>query len=100
MLALAESDAHARERVLSCGDGRRDRSFSRRNATLPGHATQPREVLEIDWVHVGATSMTSNEYFLLAVDKASKLPFAFPLPLKQAEGVARGYFTCFRLRIP
>ena len=30
-----------------------------------------------------------NEYLLLVVDKASKFPFAYPLPSKEAHGVAR-----------
>lgn len=56
---------------------------------LPGHATQPWEVLEIGLIHAGITTLASNDYLLLAVDKTFQFPFAFPRPMKQAEGVTR-----------
>lgn len=54
-----------------------------------GDATQPWEVLETNSMRVGVTSLTNNEYLPLAADKASKYPFAVPLPSEQAARVAR-----------
>ena len=78
-----------REYVLSCKCRRRKRANSQRIAMLPGRAIEPWEVLEVDLLRIGTPSLAGNKYLLLAVDKASKFPFAYPLPSKQAEGVAR-----------
>lgn len=40
-------------------------------------------------MRIGVTSPAHDEYLLLAADEASKFPFAFPPPSKQADGVAR-----------
>lgn len=56
---------------------------------IPGHATQPWEAVEIDLICVGVTSLAHTDNLLLAIYKASKLLFAFPIPLKQADEVAR-----------
>lgn len=55
---------------------------------LPGHAIQPCEVLDINLIRIGITSLTSNKCSRLAVDKTSNFPFAFPFPSKQAEELA------------
>ena len=68
---------------------------------LPGRAIEPWEVLEVDLMRIGTQSLAGNKYLLLVVDKASKFPFAFPLPSKQAEGVARHLMQlCLTLGIP
>ena len=46
-------------------------------------------MLEVDLEKFPNKSEAGNEYLLLAVDKASKFPFAYPLPSKEAHGVAR-----------
>lgn len=52
-------------------------------------------------MRVGVTPLTTNEHLLLVVDKASKFSSAFPLPLKQAEGVARELlYLCLTFRVP
>ena len=56
---------------------------------LPGRAIEPWEVMEMDLMNMGTESLSRNKYLLLVVDEASKFPFAFPLPSKQAEEVAR-----------
>lgn len=59
-------------------------------AILPGdHAIQPWEVLESDLMCAGVTFMAHRDNPLLAVDKAFKFPFTFPIPSKQANGVTR-----------
>ena len=78
-----------REYVLSCGCRRRKRSSSQQVALLPARAVEPWEVLEIDQLGIGRTSLSGNDYLLLAVDKASKFLFAILLPSKKAVGVAR-----------
>ena len=78
-----------REDVLSCGCRRRKRSNNQQLALLPARAVEPWEILEVDLLRIGTTSLAGNEYILLAVDKASKFPFAFPIPTKRAEGVAQ-----------
>ncbi|CAB1100402.1 unnamed protein product [Ectocarpus sp. CCAP 1310/34] len=45
--------------------------------------------LQMDIVKIDLPSLTGNNYILLVVDRASKLPFGFPLETKQAVGVAR-----------
>lgn len=40
-------------------------------------------------VRVALPSLTHKEHSLLAIDKASKFPFAFAIALKIADGVAR-----------
>ena len=73
-----------REYVLSCGCRRRKRSNN-----------------QLDLLRIGTTSLAGNEYILLAVDKASKFPFAFPIPTKRAEGVAQHLLQlCLTFGIP
>lgn len=55
----------------------------------PGRTVQPWEELEMDLLSIDTTSQANNEYVLLIVDRASNLPFGFPLPAKQGESVAR-----------
>ena len=55
----------------------------------PGRAVDPWEELEMDLLAIDTTSLTNNKYVLLIVDRASKFPFGFPLPTKQAESVSR-----------
>ena len=43
----------------------------------------------MDLLWIGRASVSENVYLLLAVDKASKFPLAFPLPSKKAVDVAR-----------
>ena len=90
-----------RESVLSCKCRRRKRSHSQQIAMLPGRAISPWEVLEVDLMRAGTVSNTGNKYLLLVVDKASKFPFAYPLPVKQAEGVARHLMQlCLTFGVP
>ena len=77
-----------REYVLSCGCRRRKRSRSQRIAMMPGRLVEPWEVLEMGLLKMGASSLAGNEYLLLVVDRASKFPFAFPLPTKKSEDIA------------
>jgi len=52
-------------------------------------------------MRAGTTSLSGNKYLLLVVDKASRFPFAYPLPSKQAEGVARHLMQlCLTLGVP
>ena len=68
---------------------------------LPDRALQPWDVLEMDFMSLGVKSLTNNEYLLLVVDKASRFPFAFPLPSKQADGVARQLLQlCLTFGVP
>lgn len=78
-----------RKYVLKYGCGRRKRSSSRRIGMPPDRVTRPWEVLEIDLMRVRIIVLANNEYLLLALDMASEFPIVFPLPTKQAEGVAR-----------
>ena len=90
-----------REYVLSCRCRMRKRSNSQRVAMLPERAIEPWEVMEIDLMSVGTESLSGNRYLLLVVDKASKFPFAFPLPSKQAEEVARHLLQlCLTFGVP
>lgn len=40
-------------------------------------------------MHVGVSSLGQNDNLLIAVDKASKFPFGFPLLSKEVDCVAR-----------
>ena len=82
-----------REYVLSCGCRRRKRSNSQQLTLLSARAVEPWEVLEVDLLRIGTTSLAGNKYILLAVDKASKFPFAFPTPTKRAEESRNIYFS-------
>ena len=75
--------------MLSCGCRRKKRSRSQRIAMLPARFLEPWEVLEVDLQRFPNTSEAGNEYLLLVVDKASKFLFGYPLPSKEAHGVAR-----------
>ena len=77
-----------KEYVLSCTCRMRKRSNSQRVSMLPGRVIEPWEVMEIDVASVGTESRNGSRYLLLAVDQASKFPFAFPLPSKEVEEVA------------
>ena len=55
----------------------------------PVRAVDPWEELEIDLLTINTTSRSNNKHILLVVDRASKFPFGFPLPTKEADGVAR-----------
>ena len=90
-----------KEYVQSCRCRMRNRSRSQQIAMLPGRAIQPWEVIEIDLMSVGVESLSHNKYLLLVVDKASRFPFAYPLPSKQADGVARQLLElCLTLGVP
>ena len=56
---------------------------------LPSRFLRPGEVLEFDMQDMGVKSDAGNKALLVAVDKASKFLFAFPLPTKVAIGVSR-----------
>ena len=79
---------NVREYVLSCRCSRRKRSSSQQLALLLARAVEPWEVLELYLLRIGITSLAGNECIQLAVDKASKFHFAFPIPTKKAKGVA------------
>ena len=49
----------------------------------------PVELLEVDLLLTGTTSLAGSEYIFLEVDKASKFPFAFAIPSKKTKGVTR-----------
>ena len=78
-----------RQYVLSCSCRRRKRANSRKLAMTPVRAVDPWEELEIDLLTIDTTSRSNNKHILLVVDRASKFPFGFPLPTKEADGVAR-----------
>ena len=78
-----------RDYVFSCGCRCRKRSASQRVAMLPARFLRPGEELEVDIQDMGVKSDAGNKVLLVAVDKASKLLFAFPLPTKEPLGVAR-----------
>ena len=75
--------------VLSCGCRRREKPASQRVAMLPSRFLRPGEVLEVDIKDMGMKSNAGNKVLLVVVDKVSKFLFAFPLPTKEALGVAR-----------
>lgn len=56
---------------------------------MPGRRAEPLDELEIDLLTIDVKSEAGNKYVLLVVDRASGFPFGFPLPSKQAVGVAR-----------
>ena len=56
---------------------------------LPSRFLRPGEVLKVDIQDMGVKSDAGNKVLLVAADKASKFLFAFPLPTKEAIGVAR-----------
>lgn len=78
-----------RQYVLSCGCRRRKRPTGRRVATLPGRPLEPSDELQINILKIDAPSQSGNNYFLLVVDRVSKMCFGFPLENKQAIGVVR-----------
>ena len=55
---------------------------------LPSRFLRPGEVLEVNVQDMGVKSDAGNNVLLVAVDKASKFLFAFPLPTKEAIGVS------------
>ena len=57
-------------------------------------------MLEVDLQKVPNTSEAGNEYLLLGIDKASKFPFAYPLPSKEAHGVRLLLDLCFTFVVP
>ena len=56
---------------------------------LPDRLLQPWKVLEVDIHDMGARLEAGNKHLLLVVDRASKFRFAYPLPNKNAENVAK-----------
>ena len=78
-----------RDYVLSCGCRRLKRSTSQRVTMLPPRFLKPWEVLEIDIYDMGARSEAGNKHLLVIVDRVSRFLFAYPLPNKTAENVAK-----------
>ena len=78
-----------RDYGLSCGCRRLKRSTSQRVAMLPARFLKPWEVFEIDIHDVGARSAAGNKRILVKVDRARKFLFAYPLPNKTAENMAK-----------
>ena len=78
-----------RHYVLSCGSRRLKRPTSQRVAMPPARFLKPWEVLEMDIHDMGARSEAGNRHLLVIVDRACKLLFAYPLPHKSAEDVAK-----------
>ena len=90
-----------RDYVLSCGCRHRKRSNSQRIAMLPARFLSPWEVLEMDLQEMRMPSETGNHILLLVVDRATRFPFAFPLPSKEAIGVARNLLQlCLTFGVP
>ena len=56
---------------------------------LPARFLRSGEVLEVDIQDTGVKSDAGNKVLPVAVEKASKSLFAFPLPTKETRGVAR-----------
>ena len=75
--------------VASCGCNRRKRSRIQKIATIPGRAVEPWETLQVDILFIGTTCRKGSKYVLLEVDRASRFPFGFLLPLKGTKEVAR-----------
>ena len=68
---------------------------------MPGRAVEPWETLEVDNLSIGTTSQIGNKYVLLVVDRASRFPFAFPLPSKGTKKVARIFTNlCLTFGVP
>ena len=78
--------------VLSCRFSGRKKNISQQLALLPVRAVEPWGLIEVDLLRIGATFLADNKYTFLfiAVDKASKFPFAFPVPLAREQGESRG----------
>ena len=81
--------SEARDYVHSCGCRRLKRPTSQRVAMLPARFLKPWEVLEMDIHDMGTRSEAGNRHLLVIVDRASKVLFAYPLPNKTAESVAK-----------
>ena len=75
--------------MLSCGCRRLKRSTSQRVAMLPARFLKPWEVLVMDIHGMEARSETGNKHLPVIVDRANKFLFAYPLPNKTAENVAK-----------
>ena len=87
--------------AASCGCNRRKRSHSQKIATMPGRTVEPGETLEVDILSMGTISRTGNKYILLVVDRASRFPFAFPLPSKGTKKVGRILaYLCLTFGVP
>lgn len=58
--------------------------------------------MKIDPMTEGVEPLPENRYFLTVVDEASRFPWTYPLPQKQAEGEAQPSSSelCFTLDIP
>ena len=56
---------------------------------LPTRLLEPEEMLEVNVQRFPNTPDAGIEYLLLVVNKASKFPFAYPVPSKEAHGVTR-----------
>ena len=56
---------------------------------FPARFLEPWEVLEVNLQNFSNTSDAGNEHVLLVVDRASRFPFACPLPPKEVQRVAR-----------
>ena len=56
---------------------------------LPARYLEPWKVLDVDLLGIPNTSETGNEYLLLVVGKTYRFLFAYPLPSKEGQGVAR-----------
>ena len=82
-------NSDVRDYVFSCGCRTLKMSTSHRVAMLPARFLQPWEVLEMDIHDMGARLETGNKHLLVVVDRASKFRFAYPLPNKTAENVAK-----------
>ena len=78
-----------RDYVLSCGCRRIKRSTSQRSVFLPARFLKHWEVLEMGIHNKGTMSEAGNKYLLVVVDRASKLPFVYPLLNKTADNVAK-----------
>ncbi|CAN0017022.1 unnamed protein product, partial [Pylaiella littoralis] len=58
-------------------------------AMTPSRCVEPWSELIIDLLAIDVESQSQNKYVLLVVDNATKFPFGFSSPSKQAIGVAR-----------
>ena len=75
--------------MLSCGCRRLKRSTSQRVTMLPARFLKPWTVLEIDIHDMGSRSEARDKHLRVIVDRAGKLLFAYPLPNKTSENVAK-----------
>ena len=78
-----------RDYVLLCGCRRLKSSTSQRVAMLPARSLKSWEVLEMDIHDMGTRSKAGNKHLLYKVDRAIKFLYAYPLPNKIAENVAK-----------